>query len=72
MAKISAWMALVAAAAIVVAMARQGAFSDFGAVQSNFGKPANPVTGIGDSDCNGFVNFVDFGAVQSAFGGACP
>lgn len=32
MAKISAWMALVAAAAIVVAMARQGAFSDFGAV----------------------------------------
>lgn len=31
MAKISAWMALVAAAAIVVAMARQGA-PDFGAV----------------------------------------
>jgi hypothetical protein len=47
-------------------------FADFGAVQSNFGKPADPVTGIGDSDCNGFVNFVDFGAVQSAFGRACP
>jgi hypothetical protein len=30
------------------------------------------VTGVGDADCNAFVNFADFGAVQSNFGAPCP
>jgi glucose/arabinose dehydrogenase len=46
--------------------------SDFAAVQANFGRPADPVTGLGDADCNGFINSTDFAAVQGNFGGACP
>jgi len=46
--------------------------ADFAAVQSNFGRPADPVTGLGDADCNGFVNSGDFGAVQGNFGLPCP
>jgi serine protease AprX len=45
--------------------------SDFAAVQSNFGRPADPVTGLGDADCNGFVNSTDFAAVQANFGRPC-
>jgi len=46
--------------------------ADFAAVQANFGRPADPVTGLGDANCNGFVNSADFAAVQANFGRPCP
>jgi hypothetical protein len=46
--------------------------TDFVAVQTTFGRPADPVTGLGDADCSGFVNSSDFAAVQANFGKPCP